>query len=85
MLGRYVLAEVSRRSTSHFPAKFRKNLENALVLIGRRRSGVVATLLLFTLSPLPSAQLFIAAGLLDLPLVALTSAFFLRRIVSYSI
>lgn len=85
MLGRYVLAEVSMRSKSHFPPKYRKNLESASQLVGRRKSGVIATLLVFLISPLPSAQLFIAAGLLDLPIVALTSAFFLGRIVSYSI
>lgn len=85
MLGRYVLAEVSMRSKSHFPARFRKNLESASQLVGRRKSGVIATLLIFLISPLPSAQLFVAAGLLDLPIIALTSAFFLGRIVSYSI
>jgi hypothetical protein len=37
------------------------------------------------ISPLPSAQLFLAAGLLDLPLGLLTLAFFLGRLVSYSI
>ena len=40
---------------------------------------------IFVLSPLPSAQLFIAAGLLDLPLGLLAVAFFLGRLVSYSI
>jgi hypothetical protein len=41
-------------------------------------------LALFVVSPLPSAQLFIAAGLLDVPLVPVTAAFFVGRLVSYS-
>jgi membrane protein YqaA with SNARE-associated domain len=85
VLGRYVLAEASRRSKSHFPSKFRKNLQNASQLVERRKSRVIAILLLFLVSPFPSAQLFVAAGLLDLPIVALSSAFLLGRIVSYSI
>ena len=36
-------------------------------------------------SPLPSAQLFEAAGLLDVPLVPITVAFFAGRVVSYSL
>ena len=39
----------------------------------------------FVVSPLPSAQLFLAAGLLDLPLGLLSWAFFFGRLVSYSI
>jgi hypothetical protein len=40
---------------------------------------------LFALSPVPSAQLFEAAGLIGVRLVPLTAAFFAGRIVSYSI
>lgn len=40
---------------------------------------------LFALSPLPSAQLFVAAGLVDAPLVPLIAAFFAGRLVSYTI
>ncbi len=47
--------------------------------------GAAALFGLFVISPLPSAQLFLAAGLLDLPLGLLTLAFFLGRLVSYSI
>ena len=47
--------------------------------------GAIALFGLFVVSPLPSAQLFLAAGLLDLPLGLLTLAFFLGRLVSYSI
>jgi len=39
----------------------------------------------FALSPLPSAQLFVAAGLLGVRLLPLTAVFFAGRLVSYSI
>jgi hypothetical protein len=54
------------------------------VLVGSRTKAV-AGLGLFALSPVPSAQLFIAAGLLTVPLVPLTAAFFAGRLVSYSL
>lgn len=54
------------------------------MLAGDRRRAF-AGLGLFALSPVPSAQLFVAAGLLALPLLPLTAAFFAGRLVSYSI
>ena len=50
----------------------------------RRRNSLLA-LGLFALSPVPSAQLFEAAGLTRLRLLPFTAAFFAGRIVSYSI
>jgi uncharacterized membrane protein YdjX (TVP38/TMEM64 family) len=41
--------------------------------------------MLFALSPLPSAQLFEAAGLMGMRLLPLTALFFSGRIISYSI
>ena len=55
------------------------------LLIERKKVGAVALFALFVVSPLPSAQLFLAAGLLDLPLGLLTWAFFVGRLISYSI
>jgi uncharacterized membrane protein YdjX (TVP38/TMEM64 family) len=60
-------------------------LEDARTLIERKRIGALALFGIFVVSPLPSAQLFLAAGLLDLPLGLLTWAFFFGRLVSYSI
>ena len=40
---------------------------------------------LFALSPLPSAQLFEAAGLTGVRLIKFTAAFFVGRIVTYSV
>jgi hypothetical protein len=45
----------------------------------------MAGLGLFALSPLPSAQLFEAAGLIGVALLPLTVAFFAGRLVSYSL
>jgi hypothetical protein len=40
---------------------------------------------LFALSPVPSGQLFVAAGLIAVPLLPLTALFFAGRLVSYTI
>jgi membrane protein YqaA with SNARE-associated domain len=85
MLGRYLLAVAARHFKDRFPERMRRNLAGANDLLQRRRRGSIAVLAVFAISPLPSAQLFIAAGLVDLPLIPLTVAFFLGRLVSYSI
>lgn len=83
--GRYLLARGARHFKNRMPARMKENLEDAHVLIERRRLGAIALFGVFVVSPLPSAQLFMAAGLLDLPLGLLTLAFFLGRLVSYSV
>jgi len=50
-------------------------------LTGHKARSVLG-LVLFAVSPLPSAQLFEAAGLLNVPLLPLTGAFFAGRLVS---
>ncbi len=85
MAGRYLLARMARHFKGRLPARLRDNLEDARTLIERKRIGAVALFGIFVISPLPSAQLFLAAGLLDLPLGLLTWAFFFGRLVSYSI
>jgi membrane protein YqaA with SNARE-associated domain len=84
-LGRFVLASVTRRLRDRFPEERRKNLEAAGDALMDHRGRAVAGLGLFAVSPLPSAQLFVAAGLLTVPLVPLTVAFFVGRLVSYSL
>jgi uncharacterized membrane protein YdjX (TVP38/TMEM64 family) len=83
--GRYVLASTSRRFRPRMSAERIASLEavRTALTVGRKRS--VGLIGLFLLSPLPSAQLFIAAGLLAVPLVPLTAAFFAGRLVTYSI
>ena len=83
--GRLVLALTARHFRSRFSAKRRENLEAAEQLLVGSRSKAIAGLGLFALSPVPSAQLFVAAGLLTVPLVPLTLAFFAGRLVSYSL
>ena len=84
--GRYLLGHATRALGARFLSeKTQANLAAARrALEERRRNGLLA-LGLFALSPLPSAQLFEAAGLARLPLLPFTAAFFAGRIVSYSI
>ena len=84
--GRYLLGHATRALGTRFLSEATKaNLAAARrALEERRRNGLLA-LGLFALSPLPSAQLFEAAGLARLPLLPFTAAFFAGRIVSYSI
>lgn len=83
--GRLVLADVSRRLRGRFSPERREHLAaaaDALTGDPRRSAGALGV---FALSPVPSAQLFVAAGLLDLRLLRLTVAFFAGRLVSYTV
>ncbi len=84
MLGRYLLASGTRHFRGHLGEKRRANLQAASELLFERTGRAWAVLAVFVVSPLPSAQLFVAAGLLDVALVPLTLAFFVGRLVSYS-
>lgn len=83
--GRFVLATGARRLRPRLAAARLAHLDRAqaTLLADRRRSA--AGLGLFALSPVPSGQLFFAAGLMTVPLLPLTAAFFAGRLVSYSI
>ncbi len=83
--GRFVLASTARHFRGRFSAERRANLKAAEELLVGSRAKAAAGLGLFALSPVPSAQLFVAAGLLTVPLVPLTAAFFVGRLVSYSL
>jgi uncharacterized membrane protein YdjX (TVP38/TMEM64 family) len=83
--GRLLLAHASRHLRRRLSAERREHLSAAAgALTGDRRRSAGA-LGLFALSPIPSAQLFVAAGLLELRLLRLTGAFFAGRLVSYAI
>lgn len=84
-LGRLTLAALTRHFRGRLPAEKRENLAQAQETLIGTRGRAVAGLGLFALSPIPSAQLFVAAGLLTVPLVPLTAAFFAGRLVSYTI
>jgi membrane protein YqaA with SNARE-associated domain len=83
--GRLVLGATVRRFRSRFSAQRRENLQAAEEVLVGSRGKAVAGLGLFALSPIPSAQLCVAAGLLTVPLVTVTAAFFAGRLVSYSV
>lgn len=84
-IGRYLLATGFRFASSHLSERSRRNLLAARHMIERSRGKTIVGLALFALSPLPSAQLFEAAGLIRMRLLPFTGAFFAGRLVSYFI
>ena len=84
-LGRLLLALGFRLIGRRLSYKRQRNLAAARVMLERRRSRVGMGLALFALSPVPSAQLFEAAGLMRVRLLGFTIAFFLGRLVSYAL
>ena len=84
-LGRFILGHVFRLLRRKVPDKMKRNLEAAGNALQKRRRGTFLALSLFALSPVPSAQLFEAAGLTGVRLLHFTAAFFVGRIISYSI
>jgi uncharacterized membrane protein YdjX (TVP38/TMEM64 family) len=83
--GRFLLAHGSRFFADRIPEKSRHNLAAVRRTLEEGRRSAILALGLFAFSPLPSAQLFEAAGLSRLPLGRFTLAFFAGRAVSYSI
>ena len=83
--GRFLLAGGARRLRPRFSAARRERLDRAEAALVADRRRTLAGLGLFALSPVPSGQLFVAAGLMTVPLLPLTAAFFAGRLISYSI
>jgi membrane protein YqaA with SNARE-associated domain len=83
--GRFVLANGARRIRSRLSRERKASLAAAEEMLLAHRGGAVAGLGLFALSPVPSGQLFVAAGLMRVRLLPLTAAFFSGRLVSYTI
>ena len=83
--GRLTLAICCRRLADHLPHRYVTNARAAGERVMSSRGGAVAGLGLFALSPLPSAQLFEAAGLMSVRLIPFTAAFFVGRLISYSV
>ena len=82
--GRYLLARATGLFRNRISKKSLANLEAAQTLLTKNTSRKLFTLGMFVLSPLPSAQLFEAAGLMGVRLLPLTVAFFSGRIVTYN-
>lgn len=83
--GRYLLAVGTRALRNYIPERARKNLFDAGLVFDSSQSRRYGLIALFIISPLPSAQLFEAAGLMHMNLKRLTLAFFSGRIITYSI
>jgi uncharacterized membrane protein YdjX (TVP38/TMEM64 family) len=84
--GRWLLAHGTRLVGQRFLSeRSRANLAAVRAALERKKRNGLLALGLFALSPLPSAQLFEAAGLARMRLLPFTAAFFAGRIVSYSI
>ena len=82
--GRYLLARATGLFRNRISNKSLANLEATQSLLTENTSRKVLTIGLFVLSPLPSAQLFEAAGLMGVRLLPLTLAFFSGRLVTYN-
>ena len=84
--GRFMLALATRALGTRFLSdRIKGNLDATREALEQRRRNSLLALGLFALSPVPSAQLFEAAGLARLRLLPFTAAFFAGRIVSYSL
>jgi len=81
---RYLLALATRKFGRRLPERVKGNLEAANDYLSQRKKSMWVLFGVFIVSPLPSAQMFEAAGLLDLNLVMVTTAFFFGRLISYS-
>jgi uncharacterized membrane protein YdjX (TVP38/TMEM64 family) len=84
-IGRYLLATGFRMLGHRLSERTRRNLDAAGRAIERSRRNAIIALILFAVSPVPSAQLFEAAGLARLRLARFVGAFFIGRTFSYAI
>jgi hypothetical protein len=83
--GRWALAHGARRLRGRLSQDRRASLEALRVAVADRPASAVAGLTLFALSPVPSAQLFVAAGLTGARIGPLALAFFCGRVLNYSL
>lgn len=83
--GRYLLAKATNQLRGHLSAHRRAGLQAAKDYLTGHSGRNLTTLGLFLVSPLPSAQMFEAAGLMGLPLIPVTAAHICGRLVSFSV
>jgi membrane protein YqaA with SNARE-associated domain len=83
--GRFTLANGARRLRPRLSEERRRHLAAAQSALLENQTRSLTGLALFALSPVPSGQLFTAAGLMTVALLPLTAAFFAGRLVSYTI
>lgn len=82
--GRFLLARATGLFRNRISKKSLSNLEAAEKLLTENTSRKLFTIGMFVVSPLPSAQLFEAAGLIGVRLLPLTLAFLSGRIITYN-
>ena len=83
--GRLILAMYFRKVRERLPKGWVTNMENAGTHLRKSTKHATALFLLFFLSPLSSAQLFEAAGVMkNQPLKPLIGAFAAGRVLTYS-
>ena len=84
--GRWLLANMFRRYRDKLPSSYVANMENASSHLTKSNHHLRALLALFLISPLSSAQLFEAAGIMkSIALRPLVAAFAAGRTVIYSV
>ena len=83
--GRFLLAHAFRLLSRYVSEKTKRNVAAARAAFERKKRNSKIAIGLFALSPVPSALLFEAAGLANVPLLGFTAAFFAGRTISYSI
>lgn len=84
--GRYILALLFRKYRHKLPHWYLVNMENAATHLTKSNAHLGALFVLFFISPLSSAQLFEAAGIMkNIALRPLVLAFAGGRIVTYTI
>jgi hypothetical protein len=82
--GRFLLARAFRAFGRKLPAKRTESLEVLGRLLGQSRRGLISSFIFFAVAPVPSAQMFEAAGLARIRLAPILGAFLAGRLVSYS-
>ena len=81
----WIMAHAFRKLRPRLPKSYVRNMTNLGSKITKRGSTMWGLLILFLWSPLSSAQLFVAAGLMpQIKILPLTLAFAVGRIFTYS-
>ena len=82
--GRYLLARATRLLRKKLKPSYIDNLSAARKYLTSGKKSWFLFIIFFVISPLPSAQVFEAAALVDTPLIPITIAFLVGRSISYS-
>jgi len=84
--GRVILASIASWVVKFFSKKYRENIDYLRSFLAKREKAVAGFALLYAaVLPISSSQFFIAVGLTKLRLWLIAPAFFLGRLVSYTL